>query len=204
MIESYGILTTSAHDGTAALTYPPEVLKLFAFDKDDEIRRIVASNPASPAELLSTLFAPLIFVDLDHMFSEGSYVGDGCPEVVMANPSLPEWMLDYMVPEITERDVKVRRRVAHYPDSPAVVLDQLAYDRDWQVRSIVARHKNTPPEAFEQLARDSVSEVRENVAKNKACPTSTLESLALDPAADIRHRARIRLVHRESCPPLAA
>ena len=71
----------------------------------------------------------------------------------MANPSLPEWLLDYMVPEITERDVTVRRAAANYPDSPAVVLDQLAYDRESEVRSIVARHRNTPPEAFEHLAK---------------------------------------------------
>ena len=185
---------------------PPDLLKRFAFDKDDGIRRTVASNPACPHELLMTLSDQCVFVDLDYLESIGGTLGDliagdGCPEVVMANPALPERLLDVMVPDITERDERVRRSAASYRDSPAVLLDQLAYDRAAEVREGVAGHRNTPSDALVHLASDEADSVRHSVVLNGTSPARALELLASDPVSYIRSTAREQLGKDPSCPP---
>lgn len=80
----------------------------------------------------------------------------------------------------SDKDLQIRREVAHNRNTPAEILEKLSGDDKWEVRYEIARNHNTSAAIMEKLCTDKEWRVREGVAWNEKAPLGVLEKLSLD------------------------
>ena len=85
------------------------------------------------------------------------------------------------------KNANVRATVEHL-DTPAALLEQLAYDEDIEVRRTVAKNDCTPTAALTYLATEADNNIRCKVATNNSTPASVLKQLAADADSYVRGR----------------
>ena len=123
------------------------------------VRRNVAMNPNTPADVLTELAKD------SHWAVRVS---------VACNPNTPA---DVLTKLTKDSDCDVRRYAAGNPNTPVDVLTELAKDSDWYVRLSAAGNPNTPADVLTELAKDSDCIVRRNAARNPNMPDYEAEEL---------------------------
>lgn len=75
---------------------------------------------------------------------------------------------------------------AEHPETPPVILSQLALSPEELTRELVADNPSTPAETLRLLSTDFSSNVRAVVAGNRSAPPSLLETLTFDDSPWVR------------------
>lgn len=163
----------------------PEKLRTIAADPDLELRRLVASNPNTPTDLLWQL-------------------GIDFPEAILSNPvfellQLEQLRLVAQIPHATltsllqcervpksfmeyaidSQDYSLWLAVAYNPHTPSNLLENLARKSRSQDRELiraVAAHPHTPAHLLAEIINISAS-VAQIVAENAATPIPILEKI---------------------------
>lgn len=123
-------------------------LSSLSHDEDWEVRAGVASNPATPEDLLRELAS-----DCD----------EGVRSYVARNKNTPRDVLEVLSSDASEY---VRDFLAQNPALPISLMRKLADDPHWRPRSGLAENPNTPAELVERLEIDSDPRVRDLARKN--------------------------------------
>lgn len=181
------------HQQAADIATDPGVLGLLARHRDRRVRRLIASNPAAPAERLLWLLEEFP----DEVMANGAMT-----LALMANPALvaqappglvARWASSVRVPGWVLAQLAgvtsgvVRRLVAANPSTPVELLERLCLDRDTWVRHTAMEHPALPPALLERLARDPRPEVRGLVAAHPSTPPAALVALSNDEVRDVRN-----------------
>jgi hypothetical protein len=141
---------------------PASELARLAASRDPSQRRLVASNPAVPADVLRSLA---------HEF----------PDEVLENASLPLHLLED--PSFFSRlDSRSSDKLLRSPRATPELSEQLAEHPIDFVRISVARASITPLEVLERLARNASVYVISAVAQNPKFPLASLHALLLHPS----------------------
>jgi len=127
-------------------------LARLASDPDYRIRRCVARNTKTPADILQQLAE-----DRD----------SNVRRFVANNISTPVALLQKLAKDEAPH---VRYEVASNINTPVSVLKQLAADSDWRVRNNIAQSVRTPADILVQLANDENSDVVAAVIQNRNTP----------------------------------
>lgn len=188
---------------------PHYLLDHFARHREAQLRRIVASNPATPDRLLATLAA-----DVNPNVRAAISRRPQCPvEIWKAlandsarwvrwslaiNPACPGDLLDHLANDVS---TEVRAAVAENPVCPGGLLERLAGDVKATVRARVARHQACPVQVMARLIEDEHAEVWWALASNKACPPDLLRQLkARVPFGQLLSRGYESFAQNLACP----
>ncbi|MEU9358532.1 hypothetical protein AB0D35_10540 [Streptomyces sp. NPDC048301] len=172
---------------------PVEFLNRLATHPCDDVRAVIAANPAVPETLLRTLAA------------------DRAPEVrrsVVENPSVPldllttlvanERMPGKPVPRVesaselelrtmaSSRVAQARALVADRTRLPRVLAEQLASDPDIAVAQRIAARPELAPERLAEIVERHGPRVFTAVARHPSCPSALLQRMAEHPAGTRR------------------
>jgi len=147
---------------------PVSVLAGLAGDEEVWVRAAVAQNPATRADTLSVL------------------AGDEYHAVLKEVAKHPSSASEILAKLAGKSDSSVRCAVALNASAPVAVLTKLASDSDRAVRMAVAQHPCVPVSILTKLSVDRLSPVRRGVAANPAAPARSLNTLAGDPDMDVR------------------
>ncbi|MFE6183928.1 hypothetical protein ACFQ6U_05765 [Streptomyces sp. NPDC056465] len=172
---------------------PVDFLHRLATHPCDDVRAVIAANPAVPETLLRTLAA-------DHV-----------PEVrrsIVENPSVPLDLLTALVahermpggpvprvesatePELrtlaSSRVAQARALVADRTQLPRVLAEQLATDPDIAVAQRIAARSELAPERLAEIVERHGPPVFAAVARHPRCPSALLQGMAAHPAATRR------------------
>ncbi|MET8403957.1 hypothetical protein [Streptomyces sp900116325] len=182
-------LTTFA----ARTDLPVDFLNRLATHPCDDVRAVIAANPAVPEALLRTLAA------------------DHAPEVrraIVENPSVPldlltalvanERMPGEPVPRVesatelelrtlaSSRVAQARALVADRTWLPRVLAEQLATDPDIAVAQRIAARSELAPERLAEIVERHGPPVFAAVARHPSCPSALLQWMAAHPAGSRR------------------
>ena len=152
----------------ACNTSDVEILNKLAENENYEVRRAVAGNEYTSADMLV-------------MLASDKNWCVRCVVAVNENTSI-----DVLAMLAKDKDSDVRGNVAWNENTPIEILAVLAQDEEVWVRSVVAKNENTPVETLAVLAKDKNYEVRSSVARNKNTPIEFLAVLAKDDYGDVR------------------
>ena len=187
---------TQAHHRAASNTAcPPRVLRRLHKDHLDPcLMYIIASNPSTPPDLITTLAA-----HVDAAVRGGVAANPSCPQSTAQGLLSGQTDVDTVTqiaagfaanPLCSQHDLRrhaahleanVRVAVACNPSTPADVLDGLAADAVSDVRLRAALNVNTPLAALERLIADPDNAVRQHVALHPALTPEQIGRLAEDP-----------------------
>ena len=187
----------------------PELLKILANDRSEEVRSVAAAHPATPVPVLTALsLDPSIYVRASVALhpdtpEQGLSAAIRHRELFIlrhaaANPSLPLWALRSMLNNSSRR---VRADAVRHPNLSARMAIPLASDLSLEVRRMVAYKPGMPTRILEQLARDPKAQVRAAVAWNANTSSETLDALAADKEALVRSAVEARLNAPDEVPP---
>ena len=149
----------------------PEVIDELVKDEDKDVKKEVARNPRTPAEVLTKLV-------------ENEDEDVDVRRLAVKHPSIP---VDILTKLAEDRSLEVRCGVAENPNTPVDILRKLTKDEDWLVRIGVAKNPRTPVEVLKNLAEDRSLEVKYEVIKNPRTPVEVLKKLAEDRSWGIRN-----------------
>jgi Leucine rich repeat variant len=141
-----------------------EMIERFTIDPDDAVRNAALAHPLCPDYMRLRRHA------LDNR-----------------EPMPPEWFASFMD---TNGDPPLA--VATHPDTPPLLLAELASNPSWRIREAVAAHAHTPVDALATLAADADRDVRRAAAAHPNLARDVREALAIDPDPTVR---RVALVH---------
>jgi len=174
--------------------YDAELLRKLATDKDTDLRKIAACNPATPTKLLLALAR-----DKSERVRQELAYNSGAPLEVLAiltkdkNWYVRREVARYAkVPQVLailaeDSDANVRQALAWNPNVPTDLLCRLAEDNSAMVRAAAAWHPRIPLKVLLQLAQDKHEDVRAKAASNKKLPTEVLKRLAWDDSSYVRY-----------------
>ena len=154
---------------TSHILYSEAAFKLLAKNKDEWVRKNVASNPNAPVELLT-----LLSKDKNEWVRKD----------VASNPNTPEPLLTLLS---KDKHSYVRRGVASNLNTPEPLLTLLSKGKDSYVRNGVASNLNIPEPLLTLLSKDKDSGVRNGVASNPKTPEALLTLLSKDKDSGVRN-----------------
>lgn len=125
----------------------PEILTRVSEFCDYRVRRFVAENPNTPADVL---------------FDLASDADPGVIEAAIRNPNMP---VESLVQLFHFGDEYVRYCIANGRNTPSDILDALADDESKDVRASVARNRNTSEKTLLRLSMDESNYVRNNLPR---------------------------------------
>lgn len=183
--------------------------------KNIDLARLIADNPASPPELLRTMAKRRDNLLLENVTANPNTptevlfkLGKRFPKQFIKNPILsllllenPDFLREMPIKVLYSlRDYILEQYYSNSADqqvqtynglAPDFVLQQLLKHQDSSLRYCIAKHPNTPLTILEQLAADKVEYLRYGVALNPNAPVHVLEKLAEDESNSVRiHVAR--------------
>lgn len=193
------------HLQAADVSTEPGVLGMLARHRDGRVRRLVASNPSTPADRLLWLLGDF---PGEVMSNPAMMLG------LLANPALIvqapmkllfRWASDRTTAiwlfELLARDGEdyTRRTLASNPALPAELLGLLSGDRVAWVREAAAANPSLPRAVLERLATAADPSMRASVARNPSTPPALISALANDADRNVR----ISTLRHPSLPPEA-
>ncbi len=163
----------------------PQVLHKLASSKNWELRRLVASNPNTPTEVLwqlgidfpETILANPIFelLQLEYLHLAAEIPHCTLTSLLQCD-RVPRSFMDYA---LTQQDYSLWLAVAYNPLTPSGLLEQLAQRSRRQDRELiraVAAHPNTPPQLLAEISEIS-SGLAQIVAENPQTPIAVLMNI---------------------------
>ncbi len=163
----------------------PKLLRQIASGKHWELRRLVASNPNTPTEVLWTLAidfpeAVLINPIWDLLQIEQLDLVTKIPHASLTSllqcDRVPRKFMEYAV---TQQDYSLWLAVAYNPHTPSALLENLARKSRSQDRELIraiAAHPSTPPHLLAEIIEIG-SSVAQVVAENAATPIDILKQI---------------------------
>jgi hypothetical protein len=181
-------------------------------EKNIELARLIANNPASPPQLLTSMARRRDKVILHHVTTNPNTptevlfkLARRFPEQFLKNPILSLLLLenpnffhemplntlesvrDYILDKCYCRDLQQSKACSSFVLVPDFILQQLIKYKNDLFRGSIAKHPNTPLPFLEQLAVDSYYCSRYFVALNLNTPVYLLEKLAEDNSTYVRY-----------------
>jgi Leucine rich repeat variant len=182
-------LETQAVDAST----PCDELRKLADTYNGVVRKLVASNPNTPPDLLIELF-----IEHPHQVLKNPVIEllllenpDFFKQLYQTNPyifnedTLPSLFLDWAV---NCSDEGIRKAIASNENAPEYCLVKLAQDTNVDVRCSVAENQRTNTDTLKQLAFDNNKKVRLAVAENSNTPGCALLLLAADKSYEVRSK----------------
>lgn len=111
----------------------------------------------------------------------------GDPETPHRSFKLLTNFCEFFKTDIFFKNQMYKRNTVRNPNTPLIVLKQLARDEDSSIRRDVAENPSTPAEILELLAKNSNNGIRHSVARNPNTPIETLKVLATHSDTNIRY-----------------
>jgi predicted RNA-binding protein YlxR (DUF448 family) len=175
------------------ITTSSEELKKLAESYNPTIRKLVASNPNTPPDLLIELFVEFPHQVLNNPVIELLLLenADFFKELYQNNPyvfnedSLPCIFVEWAV---NCSDEGIRKTIATNENTHESFLQQLAKDISVDVRYHVAENHCTNSDTLKKLAEDKSKKVRLAVAENPNTPKCSLLKLADDKCYEVRSK----------------
>ena len=163
----------------------PQLLRKIATETDWELRRIVASNPNTPTDVLwqlgidfpeailsNPMFALLQLERLDL----AAEIPHSTLTSLLQCERVPRNLMEYA---LSQQDYSLWLAVAYNPDTPSALLKNLAQKSRYQDRELiraVAAHPHTPPDLLAEIVNVG-SNVAQIVAENAQTPVAVLEKI---------------------------
>ncbi|BAZ17354.1 leucine rich repeat variant [Calothrix sp. NIES-4071] len=174
-------------------TTSSEELRKLADNHNGAVRKLVASNPNTPPDLLVELFIEYPHQVLNNPVIELLLLEnpDFFKELYQNNPyifnedALPSLFKEWAV---NCSDEGIRKNLASNENTHESLLVKLAKDTSVEVRCHVAGNHRTNPDTLKQLAEDKSKKVRLAVAENKNIPICALLKLATDKSYEVRSK----------------
>lgn len=154
------------------------VLKRLASDPEEDVRWMVATNTATPSELLMTLA------------KDGSVP---VREAVAGNASASEDVLALLA---SDRQRSLRELVSRHPAAGERIWNMWADSEAYVTRIAAASYADAPAAILERLADDENVEVRKCIARRSDVSTELRVKLAHDPDPVVR-KALVRRCEKE-------
>jgi hypothetical protein len=163
----------------------PQVLRKIAIGKDWELRRLVASNPNTPTDILwqlgidfpeailSNPVFELLQLEQLHLVAE---IPHGTLTSLLQCEQVPINFMEYAV---SQQDYSLWLAVAYNPHTPSHLLEKLARRSRHQDRELiraVAAHPHTPHHLLAEIINIG-SGVAQIVAENPQTPIAVLEKI---------------------------
>ncbi len=165
----------------------PQSLRQIATGKDWELRRLVASNPNTPTDVLwqlgldfpeAILSNPIFQLLQLEQLQLAAEVPHATLTSLLQCERVPQNFMDYAV---SQQDYSLWLAVAYNPHTPSQLLENLARKSRHQDRELiraVAAHPNTPHHILAEIIKIS-SGVAQVVAENAQTPIDVLEQILL-------------------------
>jgi hypothetical protein len=163
----------------------PQLLRQIATENDWELRRLVASNPNTPTDILWQLgidFPEAILknpvfelLQLEQLNLAAEIPHDTLTSLLQCE-QVPRRLMEYAV---IQQDYSLWLAVAYNPHTPGILLENLARKSRHQDRELiraVAAHPNTPPYLLAEII-DIGGNVAQVVAENLQTPIAVLEQI---------------------------
>lgn len=196
MVDDYNF-DRDRREAIAASETSVERLEQLAREPDVQVRKIVASNPNTPAEILlklgeefpdevieNPMFSLLLLEDL------GS--SDAISLIFALSSSVSAQKLTELA---THSNRKILIAVARNANTPASVLHQLfskfRFTQNQDIYQALAYNPSTPPEALSHIVNHSNLRLLAEVARNPSAPASLLENLAASEDENIRRLVQV-------------
>lgn len=178
--------------------------------KNLDLARLIAGNPASPTELLEIMARRRDSVILSNVTANPNtptqilcHLGKKFPVQFLKNPILPLLLLENpnffrqippntlsslcdFILEHCYSDKGIPKLETYDGLAPASVLQQLINSEDSMTLFCIAKHPNTPLVILEQLATHKFYNVRYGITLNPNVPVHLLERLAADESSYVR------------------
>jgi hypothetical protein len=163
----------------------PQSLRQIATGKDWELRRLVASNPNTPTDILwqlgldfpeAILSNPIFGLLQLEQLQLAAEVPHATLTSLLQCEQVPQNFMDYAV---SQQDYSLWLAVAYNPHTPSQLLENLARKSRHQDRELiraVAAHPNTPHHILAEIIKIS-SGVAQVVAENAQTPIDLLEQI---------------------------
>lgn len=163
----------------------PQLLRQIAAQTDWELRRLVASNPNTPTDILWQLGIDFPEAILDNpifklLQLEQLHLAAEIPHTTLTSllqcERVPRNFMEYAV---SQQDYSLWLAVAYNPHAPSTILKNLAQKSRHQDRELiraVAAHPHTPIDLLAQIV-DIGSNVAQIVAENAHTPIAVLEKI---------------------------
>ena len=178
---------------------PAALLGLMSLAEDETLRRTVAERADCPPKVLARMVD-----DHDEDVCEAAVRNPACPHSTLLrlgygenhlefyrwhvahNPNCPPDLVDDLTGDI---DIDVAMAAASNPNCSLETVLGLVEHPDEHLRAMAAQHHLCPPRWLRELAGDDDSDVRYWAAMHPSCPSESLALLASDPLPAVRHAA---------------
>jgi hypothetical protein len=163
----------------------PQLLRQIATEANWELRRLVASNPNTPTDILwqlgidfpeAILNNPIFeLLQLEHLHLAAEIPHASLTSLLQCE-RVPKNFMEYAV---SQQDYSLWLAVAYNPHTPSKLLENLAQKSRGQDRELiraVAAHPQTPPHLLAEIINISGS-VAQIVAENSCTPVAVLEKI---------------------------
>ena len=178
---------------------PAAVLGLMSLAEDETLRLTVAERADCPPDVLARMVD-----DRDEDVCEAAVRNPACPHATLLglgygkddlefyrwhvahNPNCPPDLLDDLTNDV---DMDVAMAAASNPNCSLGTVMGLVEHPDEHRRAMAAQHPSCPPQCLQGLARDDDSDVRYWAALHPSCPSESLALLASDPLPAVRYAA---------------
>ena len=163
----------------------PQLLRKIATEKDWELRRIVASNPNTPTDVLwqlgidfpeAILSNPMFELLQLERLDLAAEIPHSTLTSLLQCERVPRNLMEYA---LTQQDYSLWLAVAYNPHAPSALLKNLAQKSRYQDRELiraVAAHPHTPPDLLAEIVNVG-SNVAQIVAENAQTPVAVLEKI---------------------------
>lgn len=163
---------------------PPELLEIMARRRDNIIVENVTANPNTPTQVLYLL---------GRKFPVQFLKNPILPLLLLENPNFFQQIDSKTLPSLCDYILEhcysekgILKQQTYDGLAPGEVLQQLINSEDSMTRFTIARHPNTPLAFLEQLAKSKHQNARYGVAINLNTPLRLLEKLLVDKSFHVR------------------
>jgi hypothetical protein len=163
----------------------PQLLRQIATGRDWELRRLVASNPNTPTDMLWELGIDFPEAILNNPIFELLQLEQLQLAAEIPHPTLTSLLqcdrvpINFMEYAVSQQDYSLWLAVAYNPRTPRRLLENLAQKSRSQDRELIraiAAHPQTPPHLLAEII-DIGSSVAQIVAENVHTPVAVLEQI---------------------------
>jgi energy-coupling factor transporter ATP-binding protein EcfA2 len=156
---------------------PASVLERLAQDEHFEVRLALASNPNAPASVLSVL--------VHDTNQSGRFGIQNVPAIIRKYWTQEKHLkfdsTDDEIEQFAQLGIgRIRIAVARNPNTPAMVLEELAKDKEDFVRIATVGNPNVPADVLQRIAMEGSKYERSGVAGNPSATAIMLRYLAKD------------------------
>lgn len=164
----------------AQRTSDPELLDIYRYDPDIEVRRSVMENPNIDESTIADMVREYVIDDFEdeHDYTLWS---------AATNPKCP---VDVFLDRYKQdpENAHIREALAHHPNAPVELLREFADDENYDVRIDVAENPSTPQDILIMLSEstDYDGYIHSAISRNPSTPVDVLVRMSKSRNPDLR------------------